>query len=444
MVAKYTFGNACFDFDVTFGMLPSGTPSRSKNPAFTPLSQQESPYRLPGAMDFIRRQILDDVAMGRYPRIHTRFPPEPNGYLHIGHAKAILLNFGIAKEFGGVCNLRYDDTNPTKEKTEYVDSILRDVEWLLSGDSEVRLGLKPVGATPADVQLDGREDSFLPAVTREIESSPNRPIETGESLEPFYASDYFEQMYQYAVALIKRGSAYVCDLSQQEIAMRRGVPPKPGRNSPFRSRSVVENLELFAQMRSGRFPEGEKTLRAKIDMTSSNMWLRDPVLYRIRRAEHHRTAGSWAIYPMYDFAHCLSDYLEGITHSICTLEFEAHRSLYDWILSELRLPRTLPSRIAFARFNLTYTVMSKRKLMRLVEEGVASGWDDPRMPTLRGFRRRGVPASTIRRFITGLSVTKFNGQTQIEALEHAIRKDLNRTASRKFVVLRPLEVVVTN
>jgi len=381
--------------------------------------------------DFIRDIVVQDVAAQKYPRIHTRFPPEPNGYLHIGHAKSICLNFGIAREFGGICNLRYDDTNPTKEEVEYVDSIYQDVRWLIGGWAEDRLGLKQHGTVPA--QANGG-DFHLPAATES----------KGASLEPFYASDYFEPLYQYAVALIKKGLAYVCDLSPAETEQYRGAPDRPGKDSPWRGRGIEENLDLFSRMRAGEFPDAARTLRAKIDMTAPNVWLRDPVLYRIRHAEHHHTGNRWCIYPMYDFAHCLSDYVEGITHSICTLEFEVHRPLYDWILENLGLPRALPHQYEFARLNLGYTVMSKRKLMQLVDEGLVAGWDDPRMPTISGLRRRGVTPEALRDFAYNIGITKYNGLTDVSVLEHSIREDLNRRALRRLTVLRPLKVVITN
>src|SRR3954465_14097614 len=312
--------------------------------------------------NFIRDIIIRDLETKKFGgRGQTRFPPEPNGYLHLGHAKSICLNFGLSSEFGGKTNLRFDDTNPEKEEQEYVDSIIRDVRWL-GFDWEDRM---------------------------------------------FYASDYFDQLYAWAVQLIKAGKAYVDDLSADEIRKTRGTLTEPGQNSPFRDRSVEENLTLFRRMRAGEFPDGLRTLRAKIDMQSPNVWLRDPVLYRIRHAAHHRTGETWCIYPMYDFAHCLSDYLEGVTHSLCTLEFKVHRPLYDWILESLELPRRLPRQIEFARLNIDYTVISKRKLLQLVNDGAVSGWDDPRMPTLSGLRRRGITASSIRTFVSELGVTKY-------------------------------------
>lgn len=389
----------------------------------------------PAPSDFIRDIVAAHVAEGKYPRIHTRFPPEPNGYLHIGHAKSICLNFGIAREFGGVCNLRMDDTNPTKEDVEYVDSITEDVEWLISAWADDRLGLKPKGQTPAPQTAGGAPDFYFPPVTP---GTANVPV------EPFYASDYFDQLYEYAVQLIRKGLAYVCDLSPQETDQYRGAPDRPGKDSPWRNRSVEESLDLFTRMKNGEFPDGARTLRAKIDMASPNIWLRDPVLYRIRHSEHHHTGDKWCIYPMYDFAHCLSDYIEGITHSICTLEFEVHRPLYDWILQNLGLPRPLPRQYEFARLSLGYTVMSKRKLMQLVNEGLVSGWDDPRMPTISGLRRRGVTPQALRDFAYNIGITKYNGLTDVAVLEFAIREDLNRRAQRRLAVLRPLKVVITN
>ena len=382
--------------------------------------------------DFIRDIVAADVAAGKYPQIHTRFPPEPNGYLHIGHAKSICLNFGIAREFGGVCNLRMDDTNPTKEEVEYVESITEDVRWLISAWADDKLGLKPRGATPKPAEVNGRTDYFLaPSVGR-------------ADLEPFYASDYFQPIYDFALQLIRKGAAYVCDLSAADTDAYRGAPNQPGRESPFRNRSIEENLDLFARMKNGEFPDGARTLRAKIDMASPNIWMRDPVLYRIRHAEHHHTGNQWCIYPMYDFAHCLSDYVEGITHSICTLEFEVHRPLYDWILGKLELPRPLPHQYEFARLSLGYTVMSKRKLMQLVNEGLVSGWDDPRMPTISGLRRRGVTPQALREFAYNIGITKYNGITDVAVLEFAIRENLNKQALRRMGVLRPIKVVITN
>ncbi|MCX6967315.1 MAG: glutamine--tRNA ligase [Verrucomicrobia bacterium] len=383
----------------------------------------------PAPSDFIRDVVAGDVQAGRYAKIVTRFPPEPNGYLHIGHAKSICLNFGIAREFGGICNLRMDDTNPAKEEVEYVDSIVADVHWLIGGFAEQCLGLKPKGATPALQDLDGKPDFHLGA------APANAP-----SVEPFYASDYFEQIHAYAVQLIRLGKAFVCDLTADEIDERR----RNGTASPFRDRSVEENLDLFERMKNGEFPDGARTLRAKIDVAAPNIWLRDPLLYRIRHVEHHHTGASWRIYPMYDFAHCLSDYIEGVTHSICTLEFEVHRPLYDWILEALALPRPLPHQYEFARLNLTYMVMSKRKLMQLVHEGLVTGWDDPRMPTISGLRRRGVTARAVRDFAYNIGITKYDGVTEVGVLDHAIRDDLNQHALRRMAVLRPIKVVLTN
>jgi glutaminyl-tRNA synthetase len=392
----------------------------------------------PAPSDFIRDIVAAHVAQGKYPQIHTRFPPEPNGYLHIGHAKSICLNFGIAREFGGVCNLRMDDTNPTKEEVEYVDSITEDVNWLVSGWAGDRLGLKPKGVTPEPKTSNGRQDFYLPPVV------PASPAEPRAALEPFYASDYFDQLYEYALQLIRQGVAYVDDLSAEQTDKYRGAPDRPGQDSPWRNRSVDENLDLFTRMKNGEFPDGARTLRAKIDMASPNIWMRDPVLYRIRHAEHHHTGNKWCIYPMYDFAHCLSDYIEGITHSICTLEFEVHRPLYDWILEKLDLPRPLPHQYEFARLSLGYTVMSKRKLMQLVNEGLVSGWDDPRMPTISGLRRRGVTPQALRDFAYNIGITKYNGITDVAVLEHSIREDLNRRALRRLAVLRPIKLVLTN
>ena len=347
--------------------------------------------------DFIRTIINEDLKTNKYQgRVHTRFPPEPNGYLHIGHAKSICLNFGIAAEYGGLCNLRFDDTNPTKEEEEYVESIEEDVRWL-GFDWEDRL---------------------------------------------FYASDYFDQMYDYAVQLIKAGKAYVDDLSADVVREYRGTFIDPGKESPHRSRSVEENLDLFERMRAGEFENGSRVLRAKIDMASPNLNLRDPAMYRILHAEHHRTDSRWCVYPMYDWAHGLEDSIEGITHSICTLEFEAHRPLYDWFLDELGVYH--PQQIEFARLNLTYTVMSKRKLLQLVEQGHVSGWDDPRMPTVSGLRRRGYTPESIRNFCERIGVAKTDSTIDIALLEHCIREDLNKRAPRVMAVLRPLRVVIDN
>jgi glutaminyl-tRNA synthetase len=385
--------------------------------------------------DFIREIVSAHVREGKYPQIHTRFPPEPNGYLHIGHAKSICLNFGIAREFGGVCNLRMDDTNPTKEDVEYVDSIIEDVRWLISGWADDRLGLKTRGERPVERLEGDKRDFSLPAVAGSAKT---------QGLEPFYASDYFQQLYEYARDLVRKGLAYVDDLSAEQTDQYRGSPDRPGKDSPFRTRSIDENLDLFTRMKSGEFPDGARTLRAKIDMASPNIWLRDPILYRIRHAEHHHTGAAWCIYPMYDFAHCVSDYIEGITHSICTLEFEVHRPLYDWILNSLGLPRPLPHQYEFARLSLGYTVMSKRKLMQLVNEGLVTGWDDPRMPTISGLRRRGVTPQALRDFAYNIGITKYNALTDVAVLEYAIREDLNRRALRRLAVLRPVKVVITN
>ena len=349
-------------------------------------------------LDFIRTIVAEDVSAGKHAgRVATRFPPEPNGYLHIGHAKSICLNFGVAAEFGGTCNLRFDDTNPTKEDVEYVDSIQEDVRWL---------GFEWHG-------------------------------------EPRYASDYFETLYGYAVHLIMAGKAYVDSLSAEEIREYRGTLTEPGRESPYRDRPVEESLDLFARMRAGEFEDGAHVLRAKIDMASPNITMRDPVLYRIRRAHHHRTGDAWCIYPMYDFAHPPSDAIEKITHSLCTLEFEEHRPLYDWLIANLPVPAQ-PRQIEFARLNLSYTVMSKRKLLTLVEEGHVSGWDDPRMPTIVGMRRRGYPPEAIRMFCERIGVAKRENLVDVALLEHAVREDLNKRAPRVMAVLRPLRVVIEN
>jgi glutaminyl-tRNA synthetase len=384
----------------------------------------------PAPSDFIRDIVANDVAGKKYPKIHTRFPPEPNGYLHIGHAKSICLNFGIAREFGGICNLRMDDTNPTKEEVEYVDSIREDVNWLISGWADENLGLKEKGKTAGSATSNGRIDFHLEPV----------PSSTSSPVEPFYASDYFDQIYEYAVALIRKGKAFVCDLTPEETDdYRRNAKP-----SPYRDRSVEENLDLFARMKAGEFPDGKHSLRAKIDVASPNIWLRDPLLYRIRHAEHHHTGTKWVIYPMYDFAHCLSDYIEGVTHSICTLEFEVHRPLYDWILESLDLPRALPHQYEFAKLIPSHTIVSKRKLIQLVNDKIVTGWDDPRIPTISGIRRRGIPAATLRRFAISVGVTKFISLTDMAVFEHIIRDDLNKMALRRLAVLRPLKVVLTN
>jgi glutaminyl-tRNA synthetase len=348
--------------------------------------------------DFIRAIVAADLAAGKNGgRVVTRFPPEPNGFLHIGHAKAICLDFGVAEENGGTCHLRFDDTNPTAEEVEYVDAIKADLRWL------------------------------------GFDWGPHE----------YYASDYFAQLHKFAVQLIERGKAYVCDLSSEEIAAHRGTLTEPGVDSPYRTRSVAENLDLFERMRRGEFENGEKVLRAKIDMASPNLILRDPILYRVHEHPHHRTGDAWCIYPMYDFAHCLSDSIEGITHSLCTLEFVDHRALYDWILDELETA-CHPQQIEFARLNLSHTVMSKRVLRTLVEDGHVSGWDDPRMPTLSGMRRRGYPPGALRRFCTDVGIAKRDNTIQLARLEAAVREELNRTAPRRMAVLRPLKVVIEN
>ena len=350
------------------------------------------------AGNFIQDIIAADLENNKHGgKVLTRFPPEPNGYLHIGHAKSICLNFGLAAKNGGLCNLRFDDTNPSKEEIEYVESIKKDVHWL--------------GFDWGDRQ--------------------------------FYASDYFEQFYQYAVQLIRMGKAYVCDLSPEQMRAYRGTLTEPGKESPYRNRTVEENLELFSRMRAGEFPDGSRVLRAKIDMASGNVNMRDPVIYRILKAEHHRTGSRWCIYPMYDFAHCLSDAIEGITHSICTLEFEDHRPLYDWFLDQLETP-CHPQQIEFARLNLSYTIMSKRKLLQLVEQKRVNGWDDPRMPTLAGLRRRGYTPEAIRDFCDRIGVAKRDSTVDLALLEHCLREDLNRRAQRFMGVLRPLKVVIDN
>ena len=349
-------------------------------------------------VDFIRAIVAEEVKAGKHGgNVMTRFPPEPNGYLHIGHAKALCLDFGIADEFNGKCNLRMDDTNPTKENYEYVNSIIEDVKWL-GFDPEERI---------------------------------------------YFASDYFERMYECAVELIKRGKAYVCDLSFEEWEQYRGNLTEPGKNSPNRDRSVEENLDLFQRMRNGEFEDGAMVLRAKIDMASPNINMRDPVLYRIRREHHFRHGDKWCIYPMYDFAHPLEDAFEGITHSLCTLEFEIHRPFYDWLLETLDYPHR-PRQIEFSRLNLNYTVMSKRKLLQLVKENHVNGWDDPRMPTISGLRRRGVPAAAVRNFIKGVGITKFDGVTDMVRLENSIREELNATAPRFLAVLDPIPVEIIN
>jgi glutaminyl-tRNA synthetase len=382
--------------------------------------------------DFIRDIVAADLAAGRHQKIVTRFPPEPNGYLHIGHAKSICLNFGIARENHGVCNLRFDDTNPAKEDIEYVESITADVSWLIAGWADHCLGLKPKGSHPVAQSVNGHPDFY------------RAPAAPGTDREPFFASDYFEALYTYALELIRKGKAYVCDLNAEDTEAYRGSPEKPGKDSPFRNRSVEENLDLFQRMRAGEFPNGARSLRAKIDMAAPNMWLRDPLLYRIRHVPHHHAGDKWCLYPLYDYAHCLSDYLEGITHSICTLEFVDHRPLYDWILESLGLPRALPHQYEFSKLIPGYMIVSKRKLLQLVENNVVSGWDDPRMPTLSGLRRRGITAAALRKFVIGAGVTKFDALTDIAVMEHVVREDLNTLAVRRLGVLRPIKVVLTN
>lgn len=350
------------------------------------------------SLDFVRQRVKDDLDAGKNKgKLVTRFPPEPNGYLHIGHAKSICLNFGIAEEFGGIYNLRFDDTNPAAEEVEYVDSIQEDIRWL-GFDWKDRL---------------------------------------------FFASDFYGRLYEFAVELIKKEKAFVCDLSLEEIAERRGDTEKPGTDSPHRQRSVEENLDLFTRMRAGEFADGTKTLRAKIDMSHPNFHMRDPVIYRIKKVRHHRTGDKWPIYPMYDFAHPLSDALEGVTHSICTLEFEVHRPLYDWLIENLDVPAH-PQQIEFARLNIAGVLMSKRYMLRLVNEGKVSGWDDPRMPTLSGHRRRGYTPESIRELCKKVGVSKFNSLTEISLLDHCIREDLNKRAPRYLGVMKPLKVVITN
>ena len=346
--------------------------------------------------NFIKEIINKDLEAGKFKKVHTRFPPEPNGYLHIGHAKSICLNFGLANTYGGLCNLRFDDTNPTKESVEYVDSIIEDIKWL-GFDWDDRL---------------------------------------------YYASDYFDQLYEFAIKLIKKGKAYVDSSTHDEIKDHRGIPTEAGKESPYRNRSIEENLDLFTRMKNGEFEEGAHVLRAKIDMSSPNMWMRDPILYRIRKVSHHRTGDKWCIYPMYDWAHGQSDSIEEITHSICTLEFEIHRPLYDWCLEQLEIHH--PRQIEFARLNLTYTVMSKRKLLQLVQEKHVSGWDDPRMPTISGLRRRGFTPESIRIFSERVGVAKRDNMIDVALLEHSLREDLNKRAQRVMAVLKPLKVVIIN
>jgi glutaminyl-tRNA synthetase len=351
----------------------------------------------PGPKDFIRQIVDEDMRSGKYGgRVHTRFPPEPSGYLHIGHAKAFYIDFGVAEDYGGLCNLRFDDTNPCKESEEFVNAIQEDIRWM--------------------------------------------GFDWGDRC--YFASDYFEKLHAYAVRLIEMGKAFVCDLSQDEIRDYRGTLTEPGKNSPFRDRSVEENMELFERMKAGEFPDGSRTLRAKIDMASSNINMRDPVIYRILHAEHHRTGNRWCIYPMYDFTHCLSDSIEGITHSLCSLEFEDNRPLYDWFLDRLGVHH--PRQIEFARLNLSHTVLSKRRLRQMVEEGFVSGWDDPRMPTLVGMRRRGYPPEAIRNFCDRIGVAKADSMVDFALLEFCVREHLNKCAPRAMAVLRPLRVVIEN
>ncbi len=370
----------------------------NKTPGQLPISTMKNNNNSEKPVDFIREIIREDIANNRFGgRVHTRFPPEPNGYLHIGHAKAIHLNFEIAKEFGGKCNLRFDDTNPTKEEAKYVEAIKQDIRWL-GYDWEDRL---------------------------------------------YFASDYFDQMYEYAVYLIKNEKAYVCDLSPEEIRLYRGTLTEPGRESPFRNRSVEENLDLFERMKNGEFPEGSKTLRAKIDMASPNLNMRDPVMYRIiKKVPHHRAGKKWYIYPTYDWAHGLEDSIEGITHSLCSLEYENHRPLYDWFLDQLGIHH--PRQIEFARLNMTYTIMSKRYLLEFVKKGIVRGWDDPRMPTLAGMRRAGYPPEAIKKFCKVIGVAKTNSIIDIELLEHFVREHLNNTSQRRMAVLKPLKLVIEN
>jgi glutaminyl-tRNA synthetase len=394
----------------------------------------------PAPSDFIRDIVNTHVAEQRYAKIVTRFPPEPNGYLHIGHAKSICLNFGIAREHNGQCNLRFDDTNPAKEDVEYVDSITTDVRWLIAGWADQCLSFKAKGSHPATITSNGRPDYYAVPVSPTAVTSEA----LAKEVEPFFASDYFDQLYAYAEELIKRGKAYVCDLTPKETDEYRGSPDKPGKESPYRNRTVAENLDLFQRMKAGEFQDGARSLRSKIDMASPNMWLRDPLLYRIRHIAHHHTGAKWCIYPLYDYAHCLSDYLEGITHSICTLEFVDHRPLYDWVLESLELPRALPHQYEFAKLHLGYTLVSKRKLLTLVNEKVVAGWDDPRMPTLSGLRRRGIPASALRTFVTGVGVTKFDSVTEVAVFENAVRNELNHLAARRLAVLKPIKLILTN
>ena len=358
-----------------------------------------NPQETKSPVSFIEQFIIDDIAAGKNDgRIHTRFPPEPNGYLHIGHAKAICLDFGMAQKYGGKCNLRFDDTNPVKEEVEYIDSIKQDIKWL-------------------GFDWEDRE---------------------------YYASDYFGKLFEFAIDLIKRGLAYVDDQPADVISAQKGTPAQPGIESPYRTRNIEESLDLFKRMNTGEFEEGSRVLRAKVDMTSPNMQMRDPIIYRIIKSSHHRTGETWKVYPMYDFAHGQSDYFEGITHSLCTLEFEVHRPLYDWLVDQLKTGDYRPRQIEFNRLNLTYTVMSKRKLLELVQEGRVSGWDDPRMPTLCGLRRRGYTPESIRKFIDLIGYTKVEAINDVSLLEHAVRDDLNLRTQRVFAVLNPLKLVITN
>lgn len=360
-------------------------------------SSNEEPKK--PSLNFIEQMVEKEIAEAKHEgRVHTRFPPEPNGYLHIGHAKSICLNFGLAQKYNGICNLRFDDTNPVKEDVEYVDSIMEDIKWL--------------------------------------------GFDWGDNL--FYASDNFEQLYQWAIKLIKAGKAYIDDQSAEEVSAQRGTPSKPGTESPFRNRSVEENLDLFQRMRAGEFEDGARFLRAKVGMDSPNMQLRDPAMYRIKHAHHHRTGDKWCIYPMYDFAHGQSDYIEKITNSICTLEFEVHRPLYDWYLDQIIETEYRPVQTEFARLNITYTIMSKRKLLQLVEEGLVNGWDDPRMPTISGFRRRGFTPESIRNFAERIGIAKRDNVIDYALLEHSIREDLNKKSNRVMAVLDPLKLVLTN
>jgi glutaminyl-tRNA synthetase len=361
------------------------------------LEEHKAGGELPARTNFIREIIDDDLKTNKFSgRVHTRFPPEPNGYLHIGHAKSICLNFGLARDYNGLCNLRFDDTNPTKEEQEYVDSIMYDIRWL--------------------------------------------GFDWGDRL--YYASDYFDQLYEYAIRLIKKGKAYVCDLNADEIREHRGTLTTPGKDSPYRNRTVDENLDLFQRMRNGEFPDGLKTLRAKVDMASPNLNMRDPVMYRILRSTHHRTGDKWCIYPMYDWAHGQCDSIEGITHSICTLEFTDHRPLYDWFIEEIGIYHS--QQIEFARLNLNYTVMSKRKLLQLVQEGHVTGWDDARMPTISGLRRRGYTPESIRFFADRIGVARSESTSEVALLEDCLRDDLNKRSPRVMAILRPLKVVIDN